>query len=174
MNKAPTPAAPERPRRRPGRAPRGRPAPAGRPVPVGGAQPKKWISPVCAAYLPALWLRGIVAHFVGVVAQPKRWISPVYSTNMPSLWLRQLYHTSTRYEHEYSVRSTGRCPIWREKEPCATLPLRHGLCRRGKRAGTSPVYARRLWIGRPIFSRATENGLAFCEFLVCANKYAAK
>ena len=31
----------------------------------------------------------------------------------------------------------------------------------GKRAGTSPVNARRFWKGRPIFSRATENGPAF-------------
>ena len=33
---------------------------------------------------------------------------------------------------------------------------------RRKRAGSSPVNARRLWKGGSIFSRATENGPAFC------------
>ena len=34
---------------------------------------------------------------------------------------------------------------------------------RFKRAGTSFVHARKLWKGRSIFSRSTENGPAFCE-----------
>ena len=34
--------------------------------------------------------------------------------------------------------------------------------------------ARWLWKGRSIFSRATENGPAFCELCVCTNKYTAK
>ena len=37
-----------------------------------------------------------------------------------------------------------------------------------KRAGTSPVHARRFWKGRSVFSRATENGPAFLwMFCVC-------
>ena len=36
------------------------------------------------------------------------------------------------------------------------------------------LYARRLWIGRFIFSRATESGTAFCECFVCTTKYTAK
>ena len=43
-----------------------------------------------------------------------------------------------------------------------------------KRAGTSPLYARRLWKDRSIVSRATENGPAFRECLVCTNKSTAK
>ena len=39
-----------------------------------------------------------------------------------------------------------------------------GTC--AKRAGTSPVSARRLWKGSPIFSPATENGPSFCECFV--------
>ena len=34
-------------------------------------------------------------------------------------------------------------------------------------------YARRVWKGRSIFGRATENGPAFCECFVCTNKYTA-
>ena len=41
------------------------------------------------------------------------------------------------------------------------------------RACTSPVNARRLWKGRSIFSRATENGPAFCERFVCAQRSAS-
>ena len=36
------------------------------------------------------------------------------------------------------------------------------------------LYARRLWKGRSIFSRATENGPAFCECFVCTKKCTAK
>ena len=49
------------------------------------------------------------------------------------------------------------------------LPLIH--CP-DKRAGTSPVNARRLWKGRSIFSRATENGPAFCGCFVCTQRSA--
>ena len=41
-----------------------------------------------------------------------------------------------------------------------------------QRAGTPPVNARRLWKGRSIFSRATENGPDFCECFVCAQRSA--
>ena len=53
------------------------------------------------------------------------------------------------------------------------LSLR-GFDDRSKRAGTSPVSTRRLWKGRPIFSRATENGPAFRVSFVCADKHTAK
>ena len=45
--------------------------------------------------------------------------------------------------------------------------------RRGKRAGTSRLYARRLWKGRSIYSRATEKGPAFCECFVRAQRRAS-
>ena len=43
---------------------------------------------------------------------------------------------------------------------------------RSKRAGTSPVNARRLWKGRSIFSRATENGPAFSVCFACTPRSA--
>ena len=36
------------------------------------------------------------------------------------------------------------------------------------------LHATRSWTGGSIFSRATENGLAFCECFVCTNTYTAK
>ena len=45
--------------------------------------------------------------------------------------------------------------------------------RRRKRADTSRLYARRLWKGRSIFSRATENGPAFCGCFVCTQRSAS-
>ena len=58
---------------------------------------------------------------------------------------------------------TARC---RRRGP-KTLPF-------PRRAGTSPVCARRFWKGRSIFSRATESGPAVCEYLVCTNERTAK
>ena len=60
-----------------------------------------------------------------------------------------------------------------QRRPHRRQAKRAGTKRAGtKSAGTSLVHARRLWKGSSISSRATENGPAFCECFVCAQRSA--
>ena len=77
-----------------------------------------------------------------------------------------------------ALRCTHYCPsilvIFPSRPPLLPLmyrgapPVPHK-----KRAGTFSLSSRRVWKGRSVFSRATENGPAFCEYFVCTNKYTA-
>ena len=62
------------------------------------------------------------------------------------------------------MRSVARGDDWHRQE----LSFNGGCA---QRAGTSLVNMRRSWKGRSIFSRATEDGPAFCECCVCTDKY---
>ena len=74
--------------------------------------------------------------------------------------------SSCRWEREpFSSSRACSCKPWRRScnKTCSS-----------KRAGTSAVCVRRLWKGRSIFSRATENGPAFCVNICVCKQDGAK